>query len=229
MLFLRTILKSSKKKHNPKSLWHKKQNTILKRQNLDQQVLKLTFAPYQYIYPHKLTNQNCIQASSILFKQTNLEIEVKKPTGRKPNVLNAVHTFMTNNALSFNYHFSHQVMADHIKERLEIGSPSTVGRVFKKKQLGWKIRKQRTVPYLTDENKAGRIIHCNQFQEAEDSASATTSFWRVHLDEKWFYLHPQGQLLYLPPGRSSCFESETQESHSKGHVPSCSGRTYRFL
>ena len=42
-------------------------------------------------------------------------LEVKKPTGRKTNVFNPVHTFMTNNASSFNYHFSYQVMADLIK------------------------------------------------------------------------------------------------------------------
>lgn len=57
----------------------------------------------------------------------------KKPTGRKPDVLNQVNEFMTSKAASFGYHFSHEVMAQSCKDSEGIGSASTVRRVLKKK------------------------------------------------------------------------------------------------
>ena len=61
-----------------------------------------------------------------------IPLEPKKPTGRKPHVLNQVNEFMKGMAQSFNYHFSHEVMSLLVKDQLKIGSPSTVGRVLKK-------------------------------------------------------------------------------------------------
>jgi hypothetical protein len=56
----------------------------------------------------------------------------KKPTGRKPHVLNQVNEFMQAKAASFKYHFSHEVMAQACKDSQGIGSASTVRRVIKK-------------------------------------------------------------------------------------------------
>jgi hypothetical protein len=64
-----------------------------------------------------------------------IPLDPKKPTGRKPHVLNQVNEFMKGMAQSFNYHFSHEVMSLLVKEQHKIGSPSTVGRVLKKKHL----------------------------------------------------------------------------------------------
>ena len=54
---------------------------------------------------------------------------------------------------------------------------------------------------------------------ASDNPSPTnpdsTSFWRIHLDEKWFYLHPKGRLLYLPPG----IDPPVIPVKHKNHIP----------
>lgn len=139
-----------------------------------------------------------------------------KPTGRNPQVLSQVNDFMMTNAASFRYHFSHAVMAEACREATGVGSESTVARVLNTKELGWRKQKQRIIPSLTEENKEQRVSFSRQWlcQTASDSPSApnqqNTMFWRVHLDEKWFYLHPKGTLLYIPPGVSPP-RSEGQE------------------
>src|SRR3989338_7704266 len=79
----------------------------------------------------------------------------KKPSGRRPNVLNQVNEFMSQQAVQFNYHFSHQVMGEATKGSLGVGSPSTVKRVLKSQK--WRRVTQRIVPYLTQENQAQRF------------------------------------------------------------------------
>lgn len=65
--------------------------------------------------------------------KTGVSLTPKKPSGRKPEVLQQVNEFMASAAESFNYHFSHEVMAMHVQENLARGSASTVRRVLKKK------------------------------------------------------------------------------------------------
>lgn len=74
------------------------------------------------------------------------------------------------------------------------------------KKKNWTTTKQRIIPFLTEANKEQRVLFSKIWlrQTASDTPTApnpgNTMFWRVHLDEKWFYLHPKGTLLYLPPG-----------------------------
>jgi len=133
-----------------------------------------------------------------------------KPTGRKPLVLERVHSFMLERAAEFNYHFTTEVMGEQAKMNLRVGSKSTVQRVLKKK--GWKKSKQVIRPYLSEENKEARLQFCRIWLRI---TANDNDMWRIHLDEKWFFAFPKGKILYCAEG----VEPPIQVVSHKNHIP----------
>lgn len=134
-------------------------------------------------------------------------LKPKKPSGRRPTVLDQVADFMAQTAAEFKFAFTAEVMAAKVRDELKIGSSSTVLRVLKKKN--WTKTRQTSRPYLTPANQAARMTFCRQWLHIQ----ASNLFWRVHIDEKWFFAFPKGRVLYCPPGVTPPVQKLTHKNH----------------
>ena len=131
----------------------------------------------------------------------------KKPSGRRPLVLEQVATFMIAVAAQFGYSFTTEVMATRVSAELNVGSPSTIRRALKAKK--WTKTRQSSRPYLTPENQQVRYSFCRQWLHVV----TTDVFWRIHIDEKWFFAFPKGRVLYCPPGVIPPLQRLTHKNH----------------
>lgn len=121
----------------------------------------------------------------------------RKPgSGRPASVVDDVAAEMEKLATEFEYEFTLEVMALKVREKLGIGSKSTVWRVIKDDE--WIKVRSKVKPFLTPEHMRERYDWAQRFL-AFDYVNGREV--RIHIDEKCFDAFPtRGRVLYCPPG-----------------------------
>ena len=123
----------------------------------------------------------------------------RKPgSGRKPSVTNDPFYLecFGKNVLEWDYEFTHQDMADALKEETGIGSKHTVQRLMQK--LEYKRRLRVIRPFLTEAHMKDRHKWAKRWARFSYARSPTCVIW---IDEKCFYaFKSRGVICYCPPG-----------------------------
>jgi transposase len=122
----------------------------------------------------------------------------KKGSGAKGTVVD--NTFYVEcfgkKAIEWDYEFTHEDMANALKEETGVGSKSAVQRLMSK--LEYKRRRRIIRPFLTPEHMGARLEWAKRWMKFRYNLSNTCVVW---IDEKCFYaFKSRGTICYCPPG-----------------------------